>query len=143
MFIFTVHLSYFWPIHHDITTSFVHINTQFFMFTATITDLWLTNTKVSIIALFIFKITVVITVLCIAVPYCCSLFYIYQKFFSSIRIITLFQYSLPFHFSDEKTQRWVCTKVRLRKWHIKYHSLNHVIIVNMLTTYISLNRTTV
>ena len=52
-----------------------------------------------------FKIAVVIIVLCRAVPYCCSLFYIYQKFISFIRIITLFQYSLPFHFSDEQTQR--------------------------------------
>ena len=44
--------------------------------------------------------TVVIILLSIAVLYSCSLFYIYQTFISLIRISTLFQYSLPFHFSD-------------------------------------------
>ena len=38
-----------------------------------------------------FEIAVLIIVSSTVSPSCCSLFYIYQKFISSIRIITLFQ----------------------------------------------------
>ena len=75
-----------------------------------------------------FKIAVVIIVLSTAVTYCCSLFYIYQTFIFFIRIITLFQYSLLFHFS-----KLINTKVSgyfdltNTTTHVKYHSLNRVL----------------
>ena len=47
-----------------------------------------------------FKRAVVFIVSSTAVLSCCSLFYIYHIFFSFNQIITLFRYSLTFHFRD-------------------------------------------
>ena len=105
VFVFTVHLPLFRPIHHDITTSYVHINTLFRYVYSNRYSVAIKEHKCDYYCTIYFKIAVVNIVLCIAVPYCCSLFYIYHKFIFSIEIITLFQYSLTFHFSDEQTQR--------------------------------------
>ena len=63
----------------------------FFIYTATVSELRLKNTKVNIIALFIFKIAVVNIVSSLALPYCCFNIWYYHKFIISVRIITLFQ----------------------------------------------------
>ena len=128
MYIFTVHLSFFstnTPRHNHVlrtyyhTIIYVHINRC---------SVAINKYKGWYHCTIYFKIAVVIIVLCRAVPYFCSLFYIYQKFISFIRIIPLFQYSLPFNFS-ELTNTKVSVYLNFTKamTHIKYHSLNRVL----------------
>ena len=59
------------PIHHDITTSIVNINTHFLYFYSNHYSVLINEHKGEYHCTIYFKITVVDTVLCIAVTYCC------------------------------------------------------------------------
>ena len=71
VFVFTVHLPLFRPIHHDITTSFVHINTRFLYFYSNRYSVAINEHKGEYHCTIYFQIAVVNIVSCIAVPYCC------------------------------------------------------------------------